>query len=379
MTNTFNLTLIFPKLKNVDLLKDMGVIPYLLEKNHNFNTTIASYKNENTYTYLKKELQGQQIDFISKIPLSTYWYVLKNYKKIDILMLIHIGSSTIYLALLYKFLNPQGYLYLKGDMSKFEYPNRGKSFILTWWKRAYLYKKFTQKVDLLSYENSDTYPFLKDIPDRKMIHLPNGFWEELPKMLNIEYLPLEKKEKIIFFPAKHGSYAKNSELLLEALEMTQLKEWTIVFAGEMTPEFISKKEALLKNNPHLQKSLLFLGNIVDKKEYYQWFNRSTFTLLTSRWEGFPLISLEGLYFSNILLLSHTIMSAKDLTKNNTIGFTFDGGNPTALKELLLKIVNNKINITKEQQKSLHHFKTNYRWEDLVQQLSNKINKDIKER
>jgi glycosyltransferase involved in cell wall biosynthesis len=379
MNKRLNLTLIFPKLKNVDLLKDMGLIPYLLDKNHNFNSTITCYKNETDYSYLNKEVKGQEVDFIPKNPFSTYWYIFKNYKKIDILMLVHIGSSTIYMTLLYKLLKPNGYVYMKGDMDTFNYPSKKTNLSFTKWKRAFLYKKFTQKVDLLSYENHYTYQFLNDIPSSKKLHIPNGFWSNIPKMLHIELLPVEKKEKIIFFPARHGSYQKNSELLLKAIENIDLKEWKIVFAGDMTPEFIITKDKLLKTQPHLQDSLLFLGNIVDKKEYYQWFNRATFTLLPSRWEGFPLVSLEGLYFQNILLLSDTIMSAKDLTKNNTIGFTFEGENPTALKELLLKVVNNEINIEEEQKKSLEYFNANYRWEDLAQKISDKINIDLKER
>lgn len=378
MNKKNNLTLIFPKLKNVDLLKDMGLIPYLLQKNHNFSSTIACYKNEINYSYLEKELKEQKVDFIPKRIFATYWYLIKNYKKIDILMLVHIGSSTIYLTLLYKFLKPNGYVYMKGDMSTFTYPTEKKLFFFTHWKRKYLYKKFTSKVNLLSYENQSTYPFLKEIPSKKKLHIPNGFYEEIPKMLNIHNLPLEKKENIIFFPARHGMYAKNSELLLNALKEINLNGWKVIFAGDMTDKFKKKKNNFFLEYPDKKDSILFLGNIVDKKIFYEWYNRAKYTILPSRWEGFPLVALEALFFGNVLLLSNTIMSAYDLTKNGTIGFTFEGENISSLQELLNKVVQNNIDFVQEQKKSLQHYKENYRWDNLVAQLNTKISKDLEQ-
>ena len=46
---------LFLKTENVHLLKDVGMIPYYLYKEHGMDCTIATYNNSGDYTYLEKE------------------------------------------------------------------------------------------------------------------------------------------------------------------------------------------------------------------------------------------------------------------------------------------------------------------------------------
>lgn len=377
MDKRYNLCLIFPALKNVDLLKDMGMIPYLLEKNHGFDVKIASYKNAEYYAYLDKEVKGLTLDFIKKSPLSLYLYLLKNYKTIDVLMLVHISTQTIQLALLYKFLKPSGYLYVKGDMSTFDYASWGKRFFLTQLKRVFLYKRFVEKVDLLSYENKKTEKYILDIPADKKMHLPNGFYETLAETYPVKRPSFNDKEKLILFVARHGHYAKNSEILLETLRnIEDTKGWKILFVGDMTDAFEKEKNDFLEANPHHKNSVHFLGNIESKKELFEYYRKSMVLILPSRWEGFPLVALEGLYFGDILLLSNTIFSSYDLRDDEEVGLAFKGDDSDSLKEQLLKLFEDKVDLELEYQKSLKLFDDKFRWEDLVAKLNDKIRSDI---
>ena len=46
--------------KNVHLLKDVGMIPYMLWKQYGYNARIITYKNEEKYEYLEKEVRGDR-------------------------------------------------------------------------------------------------------------------------------------------------------------------------------------------------------------------------------------------------------------------------------------------------------------------------------
>ena len=362
----------FPKLKNVDLLKDMGMIPYLLEKNHDYQTNIVTYKNSKVYRYLEKEVKGLKLDFIPKNPFSLYWYLLKNYNDINILMLVHISTQTIQLGLFYKFLKPNGYLYMKGDMSAFDYASWGKRFFLTQFKRVFLYKLFVKKVNLLSYENSKTEKYLMDIPEDKKLNLPNGFCEYLAA----KRPSFGKKENIMLFVARHGNYAKNSELLLNTLkEIEDMGGWKIVFIGDMTDAFRKEKNTFLNDFPEYKKSVIFLGNIEDKQQLFEYYVKAKVLILPSRWEGFPLVALEGLYFGTMLLLSDTIFSSADLTDEGRVGMTFKGDDINSLKYHLLQLFEGKVDLQEEYKKSLAIFNAKFRWEDLVAQLNDKIRSD----
>ena len=54
---------IFPPAENVHLLKDVGMIPYVLYKEYGYNSTIACFNN-GTYPALNGEVKGLKIDFI---------------------------------------------------------------------------------------------------------------------------------------------------------------------------------------------------------------------------------------------------------------------------------------------------------------------------
>ncbi len=373
MVKRLNLTLIFPKLKNVDLLKDMGIIPYLLERNHNFNSKIISYNNSKEYSYLDREVKGLKLNFIDKKPLSIYRYLYKNYKEIDVLMLVHISTKTIYLTLLYKFLKPDGYVYLKADMSDFNYIIWGKRFFLVQLKRNFLYKQFIKKVDLVSYENIKSEQFLKDIPQNKKLYLPNGFLSDISKLLKVKREPFKDKENTILFSARHGSYQKNSELLLNALKkIDNIYDWKIIFVGSMTDKFKIEKDKFLRDFPYFKDRVIFLGNIENKQELYMYYSRSKVNILTSRWEGFPLVSLEALYFGSVLLLSDNIFSYIDLTDRGRVGFIFKGDSVDSLKEILVKIFEDRVDLELEYEKSIKLYEDRFKWEDLVAKLNSKI-------
>ena len=66
---------IFPHTENIHLIKDVGMIPYILQKHHDFDSYIATYNNGN-YQFLDTEVKGLKIRFIKKIFRKDFFNIL---------------------------------------------------------------------------------------------------------------------------------------------------------------------------------------------------------------------------------------------------------------------------------------------------------------
>ena len=55
----------YPETENVHLIKDVGMIPFIMHKKFAYDSTIVCYKNED-YSYLENEVKGLKLDFIKK-------------------------------------------------------------------------------------------------------------------------------------------------------------------------------------------------------------------------------------------------------------------------------------------------------------------------
>src|SRR6476620_5530988 len=75
---------LFPYTENVHLIKDVGMIPYVLHKEYGYESTIASFQN-GEYPYLEDDVKGLKQTFIKKIfkkdKFNVYWFILTNFRK----------------------------------------------------------------------------------------------------------------------------------------------------------------------------------------------------------------------------------------------------------------------------------------------------------
>ena len=97
---------LFLRIKNVHLLKDVGMIPYLLHRDYGFDSTVVGLKNEEEYPYLENEVRGLKIRFLkdSRISpiISGARFVWDNAQNIDILNVYHLNLSSFIFLLIYK-------------------------------------------------------------------------------------------------------------------------------------------------------------------------------------------------------------------------------------------------------------------------------------
>ena len=86
-------TTIFTDTENFHLVKDVGQLPYFMFKTEGFHSNLVSYKNNESYSFINKEVKGLELTFIRKKGRLFYFeigilnYLLAHSKKINVLNL----------------------------------------------------------------------------------------------------------------------------------------------------------------------------------------------------------------------------------------------------------------------------------------------------
>ena len=242
---------IFPICENIHLTKDLGQIPFFLHKTYGYKSSIVSYKNSDNYSNLNGEVNGLTIEFIentgrlSFLEKGVLKYIRKNAKNIDILNLYIFSKFTFVYGILYKILN-----------NSQRYFNHRKHIVF-----KYLEKKFLEKVNLITIENSigeqlvkEKYPSLSN----KIMYLPVGVNDLfLSQHFKDRFKTFDQKENIILTVGRIGEGIKNNEMMLRALSQINLGNWKMVFVGAINPDFKPYLENWHKSNPELKDKIIY--------------------------------------------------------------------------------------------------------------------------
>lgn len=313
---------LFEKTENFHLIKDVGQIPYLMHHYFGYNSTVVTYKNNDSYSYLDDEVKGLKLKFIPKVKLGRYSlsalvYLFFNAKKIDILHLFHHREKTYLNFLIYKWRNPKGIAFLKSDMglnSIKEYdgfvPKKRPKYAIRQW----LFDKVLPKLDVISIETEEGQKYIQNrYPNDadKMFFMPNGM--NIERMY--EFIPLksfEEKENIIMTVGRIGAPEKNNEMLLSALEKLDFGEWKAVFIGPIEKHFQPIIDDFYHRNTHLKEKIVFTGAIYDRQVLFDWYARSKIFCLTSVEESFGFVLIEAMAYGNYVLTT-PVSSANEIT------------------------------------------------------------------
>lgn len=365
---------------NVHLYKDVGLVPYYLSKNYELKNDIV-YSNEKKVKVMEKfrniklkELKyynfGKIIKKIDRFKIfeniSFYSYLFREAKKIDYLMLFHLGADKIFLTLLYKILNKNGKIYLKLDSDLL-----GVKYLLnTNYCKKIVLQLLIKKIDLISCEAKECFDEIGqnglcnlDISD-KLVYIPNGFDEEYLIENNIKVKKFEEKENIMITVGRIGTEEKNNEMLLKAINKIELKDWKIYIIGPYTEEFKEYYDDFIKSNSDKKDKVILVGNIEDKNLLYDYYNKAKIFLLTSRWEGFAIVYPEALRFGNYIITTE-VGGAKDITDNGKIGVITEIENEEQYKHEILKVINEEINLKEKYNQSLKWSEENFLWNNIV--------------
>lgn len=325
---------IFPVTENVHLIKDVGMIPFILHKNFGYDSTIASYRN-GEYGYLESEVKGLKQVFISekfKNPIfDVLWFLLLNFRKYDIVQCYHFQRPSLWFLFFFKFLKKitfsKGFTFLKLDAV-----DAIKDLKLN------AENKFLSKnVDLISVETKKLHDYLNtnNTIYRKVEYIANGFYCKGENNL----INFDTKQNLIITVGRIGTFQKNNEILLLAFKKFALinNEWKLEIIGPIEDSFKLYIKEFFELNPILIDRISFTGSITDRRILEDKYNRAKIFILTSRFEGFPLVFLESIK-SGCTIISTDIAPAYDITDNEKFGALFPIEDSDALAKVLERVI-----------------------------------------
>ena len=377
---------IFPICENVHLTKDLGQIPFFLNREYGYRSSIVSYNNSLEYTNLKGEVKGLRIEFIENkgrinfLEKSVLRYIRQHAKEIDVLNLYIFSKFTFVYGILYKKLNPKGFLFLKldGYNETFE-KNHKIKHSTNYFKNIifkYLEKQFLKKVDLITIENTlgetlvkNKYPHIA----HKVMYLPVGVNDHfLTQRFGKTFKSFEQKENIILTVGRIGEEIKNNKMMLRALAQTDLKDWKMVFVGAINPEFQKFYNSWIESHPQLKNKLIFAGEIQNREQLYEWYNRAKIFCMTSWKESFCHSIGEALYFGNYIIGTEGIVSMRDLTDNGKYGITLKADDDKAMSQTLQKLINDQTYLKNTYLNTVNYAHNNFTWSNIVKRIYNRI-------
>lgn len=311
----------FLRADNNNLLKDVGMIPYMVHKKYGWNAIIASYDNEKDWFPLEREIKGLKHNIVEKKYNSLLWdgllYLSKHAKEIDILNIYHLvlGRSLLW-ALFYKILNPQGQVYLKLDIdfTGIAHDNATcecKRKMIGW---------LLKKIDVISAETAYSYNYMKDRYhlDERLILVSNGY--SIPDGYKVCDKIQDIKENVIFTAARLGTQQKATEILIKAFYQTMDKHsWKLILAGTMEKKFENELESFLVEHPNARGRIVYVGSITDKLKLWEYYKKAKIFIMASRWEGFSLALVEAIANGCYPIVTENVISKEEITNNRKYG------------------------------------------------------------
>lgn len=359
---------IFPEAENVHLVKDVGMIPYVLYKDFGFDSTIACYKNSE-YEYLDSQVNGLKQIFISKIfnikLLDCVLFLVKNFHKYDILQCYHLDKNSLILSAFFKILKiisfKKSITYIKLDTDESIKKTRIK----------YIHKLLLKFVDYLSIETKMLFEFLnrKQIFKNKILYIPNGYYK-----VNDIITKYEEKLNLIITVGRIGTYQKNNEILLEAFKglIKHNQDWKLELIGDIEEDFREYMNIFFEENPNLKNKVSLTGIIKDRNILELKYKKAKMFVLTSRYEGFPLVILEAMN-SGCTIVTTNISAANELTNNGINGRIIKIGDVESLTQNLIDLTNSSSYLAENCYSTQVFVSENFNWHIICKELNIRFN------
>jgi glycosyltransferase involved in cell wall biosynthesis len=393
----------FPGCQNIHLIKDVGMIPYVMHKDFGYDSYMMCYPNED-YLYLETEVPGLKMILLghnlplldkaakflegrsslsgSIVLLSTLIdssiALLRSGRDIDILQLYHLKPESFLVGLIYRIINPTGILYLKLDlnlnkelisrnMDHPEHQRRGLSL------RYFLFD--LAHFDIISAESRGVYaymreffPFFKNCRDR-IYYLPDGIDAQRMSTLS---RPFEAKKNAIIHIGRIGNPQKASDLALEAFAdiCEDFPNWELLLIGSMDRHFYRFIEELKSKRPSAASRISYLG-FVERDELYRRYSEAKILLMPSRWESFGLVVAEAGALGNVLLGSD-IPPFQDMTEGGKLGYLCPVDSLECLTERLRHMLSHNEELGAKSDQISRFIRENFDWKAICGNLNNLI-------
>lgn len=350
---------------NQMLLKDCGIVPYLLHKKYGYNAIMVGWKN-GEYPYLDTYLKGLQMEFLKECKGvresvgELIRYVEMNSREMDILTLYGAHSSYFPVISFYRKLRPDGKIYMALDAN-------------TYWTGRIAWSNaeashFFDICDVLATSGKKMQQYIAmKWPKWKIEYIPNGFFNSTAESIVVDE---KQKENILLTVGRIGTEQKANHVLLEAFAAVSehIGEWKVHLVGAIDEQFKSYVHEYFKRYPHLREKVLFKGLLESKEELYHEYARAKIFILTSNLEGgTPNVFAEAL-FHGCYMITSEIDAAEDITNKGACGRTFPIGDSFALQQLLVDVCNNDALLKGALPGILRYAENTFDWDTNIQKI-----------
>lgn len=309
---------------NGQLLKDCGLIPFLLHKNHGCDSVMVGGCT-GEYPNLRY-VEGLRLEFLQDNKKAEY--LLKEARNIDCLLLYGPYPAYFSLADIYKRCNPQGKIALALDANAF-WMDR-----IQWAEPEF--RRFMEQCDVITASGRTMQRYLNEKWPWPIEYIPNGFYNFSSKPWNVDF---DKKENIILTVGRLGIPQKATDVLLDAFAKIapQIPDWELHLAGGVDPAFQPWLNGFWRRFPELRDRIRFLGNIADRDTLYKAYQRARIFALPSQFEGgTPNVIGEALFSGNAIAVTR-IDEYPDAIDHGRCGLASEDWDADSFSEVLLQL------------------------------------------
>lgn len=330
---------LFPRCKNIELLKDVGMIPYCMGKHYGYKSYIACY-GDDEYTYLDREVEGLEIIKIPRIYDNAVKdgceYLRKNAKNIDVLNVYHlIYSESLQWVKLYKRINPNGRVYLKLDLDYIGLDKHKQDNVLL----RLLKKRILNKCDLISAESVSICDSIRKLYRIEIKYVPNGVYR-IGDISQSGDNKTYKKKNVFLTVGRLGTEQKATEILLEAFALSAKNhDWRLRLVGSIDEKFLIDKYNFEKKYADIMDRVDFVGETLDRFELQKEYERAKIFVLPSRWESYGIVLAEAQCSGCYIITTDAVPPAKEMTCNGRYGSIVKTGDVEKLAEKMIELSN----------------------------------------
>lgn len=272
---------------NVELVKDCGLIPYLLYKNYGYDVSMVG-ANGGPYPYHDTYTKGVKMEFLPNGQvIEKLKYLEKHAREIDGLLLRGCYSTNFQVAQVYKELNPEGRIYVGLDAN-------------SWWMDRILWdeKEFTDFMNCCDVIATSCHAMQKHLNEKwpwKIEYIPNGYYDFSQHQKRPDF---QRKENIILTVGRLGTQQKATEVLLEAFAKVadQIPDWKVRLVGNIERDFQKYISEYFIRYPGLSECVRFVGAVTDREKLFSEYQTAKIFALTSTLEGgTPNVIAEALH------------------------------------------------------------------------------------
>lgn len=257
-------------------------------------------------------------------------YIVFDAKQVDVLFIWGSSFKHMFIVRMFKFLNPKAKVVVFGDMeppqartlnqTDFMCPKGVKGIA-----KRYFTNFFMTNVTYIV-ANTEAYNEMRKLCERNnwngLLHFYPCLDDEKFLEYGIKRRSWEEKENIMVCVGRIGCYQKNTEMLLEALKIVDLKDWKIYMIGPITSSFDLNEKGDFQNvidrffeeYPRYNDKLIFTGVIYDQRIVMDYYNRAKVLLMTSRHESWGNVYSEAAAFGCYII--STDVGGACLASNN---------------------------------------------------------------